>query len=91
MYVERLSNALNEMSDAEEDLSPELNEQILNQLLDELSPEDKLILLLKYKEKHPISDIMKTMNLSESAVKMRLKRARERVNALFRKLKDVDL
>uniref|UniRef100_UPI00404A3FD0 RNA polymerase sigma factor n=1 Tax=Gelidibacter sp. TaxID=2018083 RepID=UPI00404A3FD0 len=48
-----------------------------------VSADEKLIMVLKYKEKHSIKDIMGTLGLSESAVKMRLKRARQRVNDLY--------
>lgn len=75
------------MADLIEDVDEvpqEVSLQILDQLLDTISPEEKLLLLLKYKEKHSIKDIQTSLNLSESAVKMRLKRAKEKINALYK-------
>jgi RNA polymerase sigma-70 factor (ECF subfamily) len=52
-------------------------------VLDNLSPEDKSILLLKYQEHYTILDIQKKFNIGASAVKMRIKRARERFVKLY--------
>uniref|UniRef100_UPI004056847F RNA polymerase sigma factor n=1 Tax=Roseivirga sp. TaxID=1964215 RepID=UPI004056847F len=60
-------------------------EMALIQLLEEITPEEKLILLLKYKEKHSIKEIETTLGISESAVKMRLSRAKEKINKLYAK------
>ncbi|MFT4737577.1 MAG: RNA polymerase sigma factor (sigma-70 family) [Cyclobacteriaceae bacterium] len=68
----------------EETLAEEKTLELMEALLLELSPEDKLILVMKYKEKHSIKDIVQVMHLSESAVKMRLKRAKERLNEFYR-------
>jgi RNA polymerase sigma-70 factor (ECF subfamily) len=80
---QELSEEIGELSDLEADISEELTTQILEELLNQIPPEDKLLLLLKYKEKIPIKDIQISLNLSESAVKMRLKRAREKINRLY--------
>ena len=50
--------------------------ETLTKILDQLDPEDKMILLMKYQEDMSIKDIMEVFDLSESAVKMRLKRAK---------------
>ena len=72
------------ITEIEDENAPEaLNVEILDELLESLSPEGKLIILLKYKEKHSIKDIQNTLGLSESAVKMRLKRTRELLNRLY--------
>ncbi len=83
VITDKMSDEVPDMIEGDEDVSEELSEIILAKLLEELTPEEKLILLLKYKEKHPIKDIQNTLNLSESAVKMRLKRAREKLNKLY--------
>ena len=69
----------------EEVVNLESLEIALIQLLEEITPEEKLILLLKYKEKHSIKEIETTMGISESAVKMRLSRAKEKINLLYAK------
>ncbi len=85
--TEKLADSVEDLSEGETELSQELSLQILEELLVQIPPEDKMILLLKYHEKIPIKGIQTALNLGESAVKMRLKRARERVNKLYQKLK----
>ena len=72
-----------DLIDNVDEIPTEVSEKIMTDLLEEISTEDKLLLLLKYKEKHSIKDIQTSLNLSESAVKMRLKRAKEQVNKLY--------
>ena len=83
IYLENLSDSISEMADFQEEPSEALSLELLNHLLDEITSEEKFILMLKYNERHSIRDIMKTLDISESAVKMRLKRAREHVNRLY--------
>ncbi|WP_370089729.1 RNA polymerase sigma factor [Ekhidna sp.] len=80
---EKLADEVFELVDADEELPEEKTVEILETLLDQMTPEGKLILLLKYKEKHSIQDIQNSLGLSESAVKMRLKRAKEMLNKLY--------
>ena len=54
--------------------------EVLREILDRISIHDKMILLMKYQDNFSIKDIQKSFDLaSESAVKMRLKRAKEKV------------
>lgn len=68
-----------EVSD-EEVLSVGLDE--LKVLMDQLRPEDKMLLLLKYQDKTPVKEIQELLGINESAVKMRLKRAKQKLIAL---------
>jgi RNA polymerase sigma-70 factor (ECF subfamily) len=81
--TDKLSDEVSELIDFDEELPQDLTEEILNELLDQISPEGKLILLLKYKEKKSLREIQTALNISESAVKMRLKRAKEKINKLY--------
>ncbi len=81
---ERLNDELGEIVDVDEGISRDISEEMLLELLEQISPEGKLILLLKYKEKKSLKEIQEALNLTESAVKMRLKRAREKLNKLYR-------
>jgi len=83
VLTEKMIDEVADMIDEVDEVPEELSEVILNKLLEEISPDEKLILLLKYKEKHSIKDIQTSLNLSESAVKMRLKRAKEKINKLY--------
>jgi len=56
---------------------------ILKKALDKANPEDKAILMMKYQDDFSIKDLMVHLSISESAVKMRLARARERVKHII--------
>lgn len=51
----------------------------LDKALNNIDPQDKAILLLKYQDDSSVKEIQTVLNIGESAVKMRLKRARIRV------------
>ncbi len=59
--------------------SDELVAQQLAQALNQLSAEERNMLLLKYEHEVSIRDLAQTHTLTESAVKMRLKRSRDRL------------
>lgn len=51
----------------------------LKRALEKIAPEDKAILLLKYQDDVPIKELCAILDIGESAVKMRLKRAKARL------------
>ncbi len=53
-------------------------------LLERISPEEKALLLMKYQDGMSVEELMVLTDLGESAVKMRLKRAKDKVVALSR-------
>lgn len=55
----------------------------LRKTLELVSPEEKAILLMKYQDDFSIKEIADTFDLSESAVKMRLMRTREKVKKIY--------
>ena len=61
----------------------EANYDNLLVILEEIHPEEKVLLLMKYQDNLPIKQIAKTLRISEDAVKMRLKRARTRVIYMY--------
>lgn len=63
-----------------------LRAERLEHVLRELDPADRALLLMKYDDELSITDIQAAFSLSESAVKMRLLRARERALAKYRSL-----
>lgn len=64
----------------------EMKEDALKKTLEIISPEDKMILLLKYQDDFSIKSIMTVLEISESAVKMRLKRAKARILEAYNNL-----
>ena len=57
--------------------------EILEELLEQVSGRNKLILTLKYKQHWSIKEIAYTLNLDENTVKSYLKRAREELQKLL--------
>jgi len=51
----------------------------LKQVMELISPDDKMILLLKYQDNLSIKELAEALDIGESAVKMRLKRAKEKL------------
>jgi RNA polymerase sigma-70 factor (ECF subfamily) len=85
---EKLADSLPDLLDEEpEDLNTDKTLYLLEELLDEMTSEGRLILLMKYVEKQRIKDIQVALGVSESAIKMRLKRARSVLNKLYKKHK----
>lgn len=58
----------------------------LKKILEQLHIEEKMILLMKYQENFSIKQIQDILEISESATKMRIKRAKEKVRKLYQKM-----
>lgn len=67
-YEEEDDNSLNQ-----------LKVEKLKEALELISPEEKMILLLKYQDYMSIKELADVLDIGESAVKMRLKRAKEKL------------
>ncbi len=78
--VEEADNLLVEIDD-----SVFLNFSVskLEQALEMIPTEDKLILLLKYQDELPIKEIIQILHIGESAAKMRIKRAKARLVKIY--------
>lgn len=68
----------------------EMLHERLMQLLELISEEEKLMLLMKYRDDIPVKTIAATFDLGESAVKMRLRRGRMKVLQLDRSMAPLD-
>jgi RNA polymerase sigma-70 factor (ECF subfamily) len=73
--------------DASEATLFELKTDKLKKSLEIIDADDKMILLMKYQDDFSIKEIQEVLQLGESAVKMRLKRAREKVISVYKNLK----
>lgn len=60
-------------------------EKAVKEIMISLSESDQQMLLLKYEQGTSIKDLQLMFNLSSSAVKMRLKRAKGKVESIYRK------
>jgi RNA polymerase sigma-70 factor (ECF subfamily) len=78
------ANVIPEIIDeADEDLV-ELNYNKLLHILEQIHPEEKAMIQMKYQDNLSIKDISEALRVSESAAKMRLKRAKARVLYLYK-------
>lgn len=76
------------VDESEEDLSAIKYEHLLK-VLEMIHPEEKALLFMKYQDDLPMKMISQVLRISESAVKMRIKRAKARVVYLYNlKFKD---
>ncbi len=73
------------LPDAEDETDIEDREMLrlkIDQLrwaLEEIKPDEKAILLMKYQDDMSLKDIHEALDITESAVKMRLKRAKQKI------------
>ncbi len=58
----------------------------LKMALEQVDPSDKMILLMKYQDDISIKEIRNQLGISESAVKMRLSRARQRLKKVVQEM-----
>ena len=72
-------NLSDETPDLDARLDYEMKEESLNNRLEEISEQDRKLLLLKYHHNYSILDLQKEFKLNASAVKMRLQRARHKM------------
>jgi len=78
------ANVIPEIIDeADEDLV-ELNYNKLLHIMEQIHPEEKAMIQMKYQDNLSIKDISEALRVSESAAKMRLKRAKARVLYLYK-------
>ena len=77
--IETCYNIADEVIDTDERIRREQQVYSLDTKLNEISEEDRKMLVLKYRHNYSIGDLQKEFNLQASAVKMRLQRARHKV------------
>jgi RNA polymerase sigma-70 factor (ECF subfamily) len=81
--MEQGADIIDDISDAE---MLEMNSAYLQTVLAKLPTDDKMILLMKYSDSLPIKDICTILNKTESAVKMKLKRAKQRAKEIYNQI-----
>lgn len=82
IYLEDIDlyfNIKEEEQDIEDRVLYEYKEQILASQLEEISEVERKMLVLKYQYNYSIIDLQKEFNLNASAVKMRLQRAKHKM------------
>lgn len=64
----------------------EMDIKYLKRVLEELPTGDRMIILMKYQDDMSIKEIAETIDKTESAVKMKIKRAKHKAQELYEKL-----
>jgi RNA polymerase sigma factor (sigma-70 family) len=79
---------------AEDDIPDEyllaMDMKYLKQVLEELPTGDKMILLMKYQDDMSIKEIADILEKTESAIKMKIKRAKHKAQEIFERLSQRD-
>jgi len=78
-------NEIPEIEDDSEETISEINYERLMEIIELLHPEEKALLIMKYNDKLSIKYISNALRISESAAKMRIKRAKARLVYLYNK------
>ncbi len=76
-------NEIPDIIDDTEEVLEDINYDNLLAIMELVHPEEKALLLMKYKDDLPMKQIGLALRISEDAAKMRLKRARARVLYLY--------
>jgi RNA polymerase sigma-70 factor (ECF subfamily) len=78
-------NEIPEIIDESDEFREEVNYDKLLTILEDIHPEEKALLFMKYRDALSMKQIGDSLRISEDAAKMRLKRARARVLFLYSK------
>jgi RNA polymerase sigma factor (sigma-70 family) len=81
-----MQNDLPEIIDEVEEDNTLINYDRLIKLLDLIHTEEKALLVMKYQDELSLKEIGKALRISESAAKMRIKRAKARLLYLYKNL-----
>ena len=73
------SNEIPEIIDEQDEEAAQISYEELIKALEKIHPEEKTLILMKYQDNISIKEIAAALRVSESAAKMRLKRAKARI------------
>ncbi len=82
IFSEDIEKAGDMQDDIPDQALIELEARHLKRVLDQIPPGDRTILLMKYQDDLSVKEIADALNKTESAVKMKLKRAKEKAQHL---------
>ncbi len=86
LFSDEMENVPDQVDDIPDSQLLEMEVQRLKVVLDKIPSGDKAILLMKYQDGMPIVEIAEILNKSESAIKMRLKRAKHKAQVVYNDL-----
>jgi RNA polymerase sigma factor (sigma-70 family) len=82
IFKDDLEKAPEQIDDVPDEAMYQMEVDTLRKVLDDLPVADRMILLMKYQDDLQIKDIAEILDKTESAVKMQIKRAKERAQKL---------
>lgn len=92
LRFEKMDKKVDPADDGENELTEKILSDLkldqLKKLIKKLRPDEEVILLMRYQDGMEIRQIATILEIGESAVKMRLKRCRNRLAELFNELND---
>lgn len=84
VYVDDFKDNLDLEDDVEDAFLLQMNVDRLKVILEEIPTGDKTILLMKYQDEMSIREIGSILDKSESAIKMKIKRAKQKFKKTFK-------
>jgi len=84
VYVDDFIENLDVEEEVQDSFMLELNVKRLKKILDKIPTGDKTILLMKYQDEMSIKEIGHILDKSESAIKMKIKRAKQKFRKTFK-------
>lgn len=84
VYVDDMLENLDVEEEIDDTFLTEVNVKRLKVILNEIPTKDKTILLMKYQDEMSIKEISDVLDKSESAIKMQLKRAKQKFKNIYK-------
>lgn len=85
LFVDETGNEAEVLEDVDDKELLEMEISRLKHILDEIPIGDKMVLLMKYQDDMTIKEISEILDKSESAVKMKIKRAKQKAKTAYLK------
>ncbi len=86
MFTDDMERAAAVPDDVSDSMLMEMEVRKLKVVLEKIPVDDHAILLMKYQDDMSIKDISENLDKTESAVKMKLKRAKEKAVMVYKEL-----
>lgn len=86
IFSEDIENVGEPLSDVPDFELLEIEVERLKKVMDVIPPGDKAVLLMKYQDDMSIRDIAEVLSKSESAIKMKLKRAKHKAQISYKEI-----
>ena len=89
--IELAEDRIEEVESSYNGLTKQDQTKYINQALQRMAPEDRIILTLYYLEEQPLSEIAVITGISKDNIKMKLHRARRKMYGILNKLLNIEL